>query len=92
MGYGWLRYQQENNQEIITNPFLLQVVFDLYVLGVVVWNAMDRPRLISQRLPGIFKNDGVFFLAVSYSSILDFQRFHKYVYTGCLGYALYLAA
>lgn len=42
----------------------IQAIFDIYVLLLLLWNAMDRPRLPKQRLLEMLYDDGVFVLFV----------------------------
>lgn len=43
----------------------LQIAFDVYVLGLLLWNAMDRPRLPNDKLLRMLYEDGVFLIIVS---------------------------
>ncbi|KAH8106398.1 hypothetical protein DFH11DRAFT_1271914 [Phellopilus nigrolimitatus] len=45
----------------------MQAIFDIYVLILLLWNAMDRPRLPNQKLFKILHEDGVFLIIITWA-------------------------
>lgn len=55
-----------NRWVICSTNDTLQIAFDVYVLGLLLWNAMDRPRLPNDKLLRMLYEDGVFLIIVSF--------------------------
>lgn len=61
-----------NRWVICSTNDTLQIAFDVYVLGLLLWNAMDRPRLPNDKLLRMLYEDGVFLIIVSF----QYPTFH----------------
>ena len=49
----------------LTVPLIDQMGFEILVLGLVLWNAIDRPRSLNTPLRRVLHYDGIAFFGVS---------------------------
>ncbi|KAL5492838.1 hypothetical protein ACEPAI_4286 [Sanghuangporus weigelae] len=54
------------NPRYLLGVWLPQVVFDIYVVALIVWNVMDRPRLPSQKILKVAYEDGLFLILATW--------------------------
>jgi hypothetical protein len=45
-------------------PWVAPLAFELFLLGALVWNAVDRPRRLTQGLAATLRTDGLVFMLV----------------------------
>ncbi|KAI5116239.1 hypothetical protein M0805_001233 [Coniferiporia weirii] len=55
--------------ELLSGFWASQAIFDIYVLGLVLWNAMDRPRTSNQKLLRILYEDGIHLIMITWGML-----------------------
>jgi len=53
--------------KLLIGVWVPQILFDVYVLFLVLWNAMDRPRHANENLSEMLRRDGVFFVMATWA-------------------------